>query len=200
MENIVSFRGGPKRGWQDHYRRTGSGRGRGPGWPGFSALLLAGCLAGLAYTQIDFQADPIAADTAAPSVEAVEPPQRDRLMATGRTAVRFELCHSGGGRNCVVDGDTFWADGAKIRIADIDTPETHPPRCAEEAELGARATRRLQALLNQGPFELEVNGRATDRYGRQLRTVTRNGRSIGDMLVAEGLARPYGRGRRSWCD
>ncbi|MBY8826065.1 thermonuclease family protein [Sphingomonas colocasiae] len=199
MENIVSFRGGPNRGRQDHYRRAGSGRGRGPGWPGFSALLLAGCLAGLAYTQIDFRTDPVATDTQPPNREALDV-QPDRLSATGQAGLRFELCHSGGGRNCVVDGDTFWADGAKIRIADIDTPETHPPRCAAEAELGARATRRLQALLNQGPFELEVNGRATDRYGRQLRTVTRNGRSIGDMLVAEGLARPYGRGRRSWCD
>ncbi|MGV3482445.1 MAG: thermonuclease family protein [Sphingobium sp.] len=165
-------------------------------------MLLAACLAGLGYTQIDFRIDAVAVDTAAPPVETAEHAQPDGLAATGagRAAVRFGLCHSGGGRNCVVDGDTFRVDGAKIRIADIDTPETHPPRCAEEAELGARATRRLQALLNQGPFELEISGRATDRYGRQLRTVVRDGRSIGDLLVAEGLARPYGRGRRSWCD
>lgn len=190
METIVSLRGGANRNRQGYQGRTRRARGKRPGWPGFPALLLAGCLAGLAYTQIDIRTDPVPADTAPPLTVA----------RTGQAAVRFGLCHSGGGRNCVVDGDTFWADGAKIRIADIDTPETHPPRCAEEAELGARATRRLQALLNQGPFELEISGRATDRYGRQLRTVTRNGRSIGDMLVAEGLARPYGRGRQSWCD
>src|SRR5262249_36876037 len=68
----------------------------------------------------------------------------------------FRLCHTGGGYNCVVDGDTFHYHFTRIRIADIDTPETHPPRCAHEAELGRRATLRLQELLNQGPFTLET--------------------------------------------
>lgn len=110
---------------------------------------------------------------------------------------RFGLCHSGGGTNCVVDGDTFWFQGQKIRIADIDTPETHPPRCAEEARLGAAATERLHGLLNAGPFSLA--GEETDRYGRALRTVTRGGDSLGGVLVDEGLARWYGGGRQPWC-
>ena len=91
-------------------------------------------------------------------------------------------------------------DGQKIRIADIDTPETHPPRCAEEAALGARATQRLQALLNAGPVTLETIERDTDKYDRALRIVTRNGQSLGATLVAEGLARPWGGSRRSWCE
>ncbi|MGE3306913.1 MAG: thermonuclease family protein, partial [Rhizobiaceae bacterium] len=36
-------------------------------------------------------------------------------------------------------------------------------------------------------------------YGRLLRTVHRNDHSLGDTLIAEGLARPYDGGRRSWC-
>ena len=99
----------------------------------------------------------------------------------------------------VIDGDTFVHGGRTIRIADIDAPETHPPRCAREAELGARATRRLRALLVAGPFELVPIDRDEDHYGRKLRIVVRNGRPIGDTLIAEGLARPYGNGRRSWC-
>lgn len=100
----------------------------------------------------------------------------------------------------VVDGDTFWVGGDKIRIADIDTPETHPPRCAEEAKLGEKATRRLAVLLDEGPFELQpIGGRDVDRYGRKLRIVTRNGRSLGDMLVAEGLARTWTGRREPWC-
>ncbi len=112
----------------------------------------------------------------------------------------FSSCTTGGGQNCVVDGDTFWYEGTKIRIADIDTPETHPPRCGLEARLGAAATNRLQALLNAGSFKLEVVDRDTDRYGRKLRRVMRSGRSIGDTLIAEGLARPYvGGPRAGWC-
>lgn len=104
-----------------------------------------------------------------------------------------------GDRVDVIDGDTFRLDGATIRIADIDTPETNPPRCAYEAELGERATRRLAALLAQGPFELARIDRDTDRYGRKLRIVTRGGRSIGDQLVAEGLARTWTGRRQPWC-
>jgi endonuclease YncB( thermonuclease family) len=100
----------------------------------------------------------------------------------------------------IVDGDTFWVGGDKIRIADIDTPETHPPRCAHEAELGERATRRLAALLAEGPFDLQpIGGRDTDQYGRKLRIVTRGGRSLGDQLVAEGLARTWTGRREPWC-
>lgn len=114
-------------------------------------------------------------------------------------SARFGFCHSGGGTNCVVDGDTFWLKGEKYRIADIDTPETHGPRCAAEGALGARATNRLQDLLNAGPFMLESTGRNVDRYGRRLRVVTRGGESIGGMLVDEGLARPWGGARQPWC-
>lgn len=111
----------------------------------------------------------------------------------------FGFCHEGGGTNCVVDGDTIWYQGKKIRIADIDTPETHPPRCEREAALGAAATQRLQSLLNAGAFSVESIDRDNDSYGRQLRVLTRNGGSIGGMLVDEGLARNYGNGRQSWC-
>ncbi len=121
--------------------------------------------------------------------------------ATGpdRLTARFSLCHNGGGRDCVVDGDTFWFAGDKYRIADIDTPETHPARCAEEAALGGAATGRLHAWLNDGAFSLASAGRDTDRYGRKLRIVTRGGTSVGSVLVSEGVARPWEGQRRPWC-
>ncbi|WP_334654783.1 thermonuclease family protein [Sphingomonas panaciterrae] len=123
------------------------------------------------------------------------------MPATANTsAIRhFSLCHRGGGENCVVDGDTIWIGGEKVRLADIDTPETHPPRCAEEAALGEQATRRLQELLNTGPVTLADADRPTDRYGRRLAIVTRDGQSLGDTLIAEGLARPWEGRRRPWC-
>jgi micrococcal nuclease len=114
--------------------------------------------------------------------------------------VTFSLCHSGGGSNCVVDGDTLWINGTKVRVADIDTPETHPPRCEREAELGARATQRLLELVNAGPFEaLPIGGRDQDQFGRKLRVLVRDGRSLGDVLVAEGVARTWEGSRRPWC-
>lgn len=114
-------------------------------------------------------------------------------------SARFAFCYSGGGANCVVDGDTFWFAGDKYRVADIDTPETHPARCAEEAALGDAATGRLREWLNDGAFTLESADRDTDRYGRKLRIVTRGGTSVGSVLIAEGLARRWEGARRPWC-
>jgi micrococcal nuclease len=112
----------------------------------------------------------------------------------------FTLCMQASQQNCVIDGDTIRYAGTKIRLEDIDTPETHEPRCASEAALGRRATRRLLELVNAGPFQLvRIGDRDEDRYGRKLRTITRNGRSVGDVLIAEGLARPWDGARRSWC-
>jgi len=104
---------------------------------------------------------------------------------------RFAPCTAQARVTCVDDGDTFWYCGAKIRVADIDTPEVSRPACPREAELGRAATARLTALLNAGPFTLAPWRPDRDRYGRLLRTVTRQGESLGMALVSEGLARPW---------
>lgn len=119
-------------------------------------------------------------------------------LGTGER-VTFSFCHVGAGYNCVVDGDTIWLKGQKIRIADIDAPETHDYRCASEKELGDRATRRLEELLESGSITLQSIDRDEDTYGRKLRIVLVNGESVGDTLVSEGLARWYAGGRRPWC-
>jgi endonuclease YncB( thermonuclease family) len=112
----------------------------------------------------------------------------------------FEVCGTLRRDDCVVDGDTFRFRGERIRVADIDAPETHPPRCNHEADLGAQATERLAELLNDGPFVLRAAAdRDEDRYGRKLRTVVRDGRSLGGVLVAEGLAREWTGRRTPWC-
>lgn len=118
--------------------------------------------------------------------------------ATGEM-VSFSTCHTGGGRNCVVDGDTIWLNGENIRIADIDTPETHDFRCPSEKALGDRATVRLREVLHSGPITLATIDRDEDRFGRKLRIVMVNGESVGETLVDEGLARWYEGGRQPWC-
>lgn len=103
-------------------------------------------------------------------------------------------------QTCVVDGDTIWLEGVKIRIADIDTPEISSPQCDAEYERGFRARDRLVVLLNEGEFELRpIGNRDEDQYGRKLRVVTRDGRSLGDQLVGEGLARTWTGRREPWC-
>lgn len=131
-----------------------------------------------------------------PPGAAVELP---RLGEEDREGARFSLCGVGVRINCVIDGDTFWYRGEKIRIADINTPEVSKPACAREAQLGAAATERLHSLLNEGAFTLEPIDRDRDQHGRLLRTVTRDGESVGAVLVTEGLAEEWRGYRGSWC-
>ncbi|TCM76623.1 endonuclease YncB(thermonuclease family) [Rhizobium sp. BK068] len=125
---------------------------------------------------------------------AANTPTSDSLSAA------FLICGADRHVNCVVDGDTFWFQGEKIRVADIDTPELSPPRCEAERIRGEAAKARLLALLNSGKFSLSAGSRDEDKYGRKLRTVTRSGRSLGDNLIAEGLARRWDGARHPWCD
>lgn len=126
-----------------------------------------------------------------------------RAAAPGpdREVAHFSLCSGPIRETCVIDGDTFWYRGEKVRIADINAPEVSAPGCAAEAALGARATDRLAGLLNAGPFTLAPGdpGRDRDRYGRLLREVTREGESLGEMLVEEGLAETWRGYRGDWC-
>ena len=121
------------------------------------------------------------------------------LAQSDPEAARFARCSGSSRVTCVVDGDTIWYRGAKIRLADINAPEISQPGCASEAVLGERATRRLTELLNAGPFSLRREGRDVDRYGRMLRVITRGGASLGSTLEGEGLAEHWQGRRGSWC-
>lgn len=119
--------------------------------------------------------------------------------AEARTTHTFGVCGMVR-KTCVVDGDTIWLEGVKIRVADIDTLEISQPRCDYEYELGIKARDRLVTLLNQGEFSaVPIGNRDEDQYGRKLRVLMRDGRSLGDQLVAEGLARTWTGRREPWC-
>ncbi|MDE2404426.1 MAG: thermonuclease family protein [Sphingomonadales bacterium] len=117
-----------------------------------------------------------------------------------RESARFTLCGGRWRADCVVDGDTIHYRGEKIRVADINAPEVSEPKCDHELDLGEKASDRLLELLNQGRFSLRpLPDRDEDVYGRKLRTITRGGRSLGEVLVAEGLAERWRGYRRDWC-
>lgn len=112
---------------------------------------------------------------------------RKGMGATGHSApvtATFTSCKCGGGTNCVVDGDTFYLNGEKVRIAGIDAPETHDYGCESELALGNQATDKLQALLNSGPVTMTSIDRDRDVYGRLLRDVQVNGAEEYDAWAA----------------
>lgn len=131
---------------------------------------------------------------AVPGLDIRETAQPDMIVRD------FARCAGGRGGTCVIDGDTIRIDGQSIRIADIDTPEVRDYRCQQELALGEAATRRMTELVNTGPFEIASYDRDEDVYGRKLRILRRDGQSLGMVLVSEGLARPWGGARQSWCD
>ena len=135
------------------------------------------------------------------SAEAIEAdqPEFGGKPVGDLVSVSFARCGAANRVTCVVDGATFWFRGEKVRIADIDTPEVRKPGCSREAELGDRATDRLIALLNAGPFTLRSTNSEYDQYGRRLLMVTRGGNSLGAVLVREGLAERWGGPRIDWC-
>lgn len=116
-------------------------------------------------------------------------------ILTSIALAAMPVCPPGPRDNCVVDGDTFWTNGEKVRIADIDAPEIRG-QCSWESDAALRSQRRL-ALLLSGRFELRRVGK--DPYGRTLAVVLVDGHSVGDTLVAEGLARTWTGRRESWC-
>lgn len=101
--------------------------------------------------------------------------------------------------NCVLDGDTFLYQGQRILIADIDAPETKLAKCDEERSRGSYAKARLRELLNSGNFALVASETSPGDEPGKRRLVVRNGTSLGDILISEGLARKRTGQPQSWC-
>jgi micrococcal nuclease len=178
MAQILQFRSRPKkRPAPPHKKRRGVY---------LSVLVWVALVAGIALLNPDFRSKELGIPEIAPVRLAI--------------SQRFDFCGWNSQSFCVIDGDTIRYAGIKIRIADIDTPEIHHYKCDDELERGLRAKSRLLELINAGPFEIvHSGGRDEDQYGRKLRRIVRNGLSLGELLVDEGLARRYAGGRRSWC-
>jgi len=82
----------------------------------------------------------------------------------------------------------------------FDTPETFRPGCSAERALGQRATARMSEIITTAQ-RLDVGyGGGRDRYDRLLVRLYADGTDVADIMINEGLARPYDGGRRrSWC-
>ena len=115
----------------------------------------------------------------------------------------------------VVDGDTFevachtWIGTAVttiVRVRGIDTPEKAPrAKCPEEAALAVRASKFTHDALPPGQLVwlTEIDN---DKFGGRVDATvqydepTAPGQSLGQKLIAAGLAREYDGGKKSsWC-
>jgi endonuclease YncB( thermonuclease family) len=101
---------------------------------------------------------------------------------------------------CIIDGGTILYAGKKVLVADIDAPLIADAGCDAERARGGDAKLRLREILNQGDFTLaSISGRSADGKGHEPRVLMRDGRSLGQQLVQEGLARNWTGKHRSWC-
>ncbi|WP_298746284.1 thermonuclease family protein [uncultured Serinicoccus sp.] len=114
----------------------------------------------------DAAAEQAAAEKAAADTEAAERAAADTLTVVA-----------------IVDGDTVdVSNGARIRIAGIDTPERG--ECGYD-EAGAR----MMKLARDRQAVLVLAGAdSIDRYGRLIRYLDVDGRDVGLTLIQEGLA------------
>lgn len=122
-----------------------------------------------------------------------------------RVDTRFELCATGPGSACVIDGDTLryghLRNDRRIRLKGFDAPEMNGA-CPAEKVRAEEAKRALWAWLARGPFEWDGGADPPrDRYGRELRTVRRDDELLADHMVGLGLAEGGGwlTGRIDWC-
>lgn len=120
-------------------------------------------------------------------------------LPNGPHQTKFYLCGTAKQDDCVIAGDSFMFHGQKIRLAGIEVPDMDKPRCEAERIKGSDAELRVRAFLDSGPFDLVAAGADdTDSRGQKIRAVMRNGISLSDILVREGLARKPG-ATGGWC-
>lgn len=107
----------------------------------------------------------------------------------------------------VIDGDTVRVNQESVRLVGFNTPETRGAECEAERALGYRAKERLRQLIDQAStirldYETTRAGvPSRDQYRRLLAALVLDGRDVGEVLIAEGLARAYSgsTARGSWC-
>jgi endonuclease YncB( thermonuclease family) len=122
--------------------------------------------------------------------------QSPAAAAASRSAERFRYCRSGGGPDCVVDGDTLKIGGERFQLAGMDAPEV-AGRCREESRRGVQAAVRLHELLNGGTVAVANAERGAD--GTVARRVEVDGRDVALTMIAGGLARQPADGPQDWC-
>ena len=94
----------------------------------------------------------------------------------------------------IIDGDTIWVAGVKIRMNGIDAPEQDQSCFADDGAsypCGIAASNALEELIRSQDVHCE--GDTADRYGRLIATCYINTRDINAEMVRAGWAVAYRR-------
>ncbi|HVM09181.1 MAG TPA: thermonuclease family protein [Acidimicrobiales bacterium] len=124
--------------------------------------------------------------TSPPSETATAPPSTPVPPATAVPSTTTRVSGALAVRS-ITDGDTFvLSDGRRVRLAQVDAPETN--EC-----FGAESTAALRSMIDgqQVTLRRPPTGPEKDRYGRTLADVEVGGRSVNEMLVSSGAAEWY---------
>lgn len=124
------------------------------------------------------------------------------LISSGTAfAGQMKLCSGPVRVTCLVDGDTIWIEGQKLRMAGYDTPEAATNICGgeEEVALANKATARALELLNSSHWTVVYSGNLDNTGTRELVSILIDGRDLGDILIKENLAREWPDGDEFWC-
>jgi len=131
------------------------------------------------------------------------------LLATSTASAQGNLikCNS----LVVVDGDTARCDGQLLRdmgdgapnVSGYDTPEKNG-KCPKERALARKATKRMAQLLRTEGLTIIDSGAVTKGRNNKVRLLVwiklPDGRSIGSIMIQEGLARVWTPGSKAnWC-
>lgn len=138
------------------------------------------------------------------------------LWVTFASAANYET-YGGTPINCnrlsAVDGDTIKCDGVNMRdmgdgapfISGYDTPELNKPNsrtCPFEKALAKKARSRMAQLLKTPGLKIYNSGEVdnTQSHRPLVWAILPDGRSIGSVLIEEGLARVWTPDyRANWC-
>ena len=120
------------------------------------------------------------------------------LFLTGAIAFADPI-HSGAIQ--VIDGDTISNRGQTVRLIGFDTPEAGMnAECEAERTLAARATAKLRQLLAGDGLDLTLvrcscpagtAGTQACNHGRACGILKVTGKDVAELLIAEGLAKPF---------
>ena len=148
--------------------------------PGFLRKLLLGAAAFVAVLALGFWLG--SRGDAAPTSNA-QPPERATTPAAPPRSGSAPTVPVGR----IVDGDTLdLADGQRIRLVQIDTPELRGGECYAE-----EASAHLSNLVPPGTavrIEIDPGLDQVDRYGRRLGYVFKGSENVNLTLVREGAA------------